>query len=397
VNNYPAEYYVATDGNNGNDGLTWTSAWATIAYGINNVPNGSEAEGAITLNIGPGTYAGECTDSTGTNWFLNLTGKSYVNILGAGPEETILTKGTATWQLTMNNDIIPDMPVVKIDNADNLRFSGMTIQASDPPAMTDGTGYPEHCAVIGLFNCDGIQLDHLFLDGMYTGMVYNTGTNEWQASWVGWWYHAIVIRGVIGPNDVAIDHVLSRGFERAIYNNNFGLGGDDENINYVTVDHCTFVENVCPSDSVQAVTLRVGSAEYGPSVVIHNSIIADIPWSGFANAQFAEGLVAASISSLNNFDYTILSQSNQFYSVGLPVPGTDYVNINVIQEDEIIGLPFTDYTNEPPVFITAGGLPYSTDKETDFGFRDVGWNPVPEPAGIIAAVAALMLLIRRLR
>jgi hypothetical protein len=295
----------------------------------------------------------------------------------------------------MNNDIIPDMPVIKIDNADNLRVSGMTIQASDPPALTDGSGYPEHCAVIGLFNCEGIRLDHLFLDGKYTGMVYNTSTNAWQTSWVGWWYHSIVVRGVIGPQDVTIDHVLSRGFERAVYNNNFGLGGDDQNVNFVTIDHCTFVENVCPSDSVQAVNLRVESAEYGPSVIIHNSIISDIPWTGYPGALFAEGLVAAAISSLNNFDFTMLSQSNQFYSVGLPIPGVDYVNINVVQEDEIISLPFTDYTNEPPVFIMAGGLPYSTDKDTGFGYRDVGWNPVPEPVSMVAVLALAALSIKR--
>jgi hypothetical protein len=395
VNNYPSEYYVATDGDNNNDGLSLTSAWGTVAYGINNVPNGSEAEGAITLNIGPGTYEGECTDSTGTNWFLDLSGKSYVNIMGAGPEQTILTKGNATWQFTYDNDTVPDMPVVKIDNADNLRFSGMTIMANDPPAFIDGDGdYPEHCAVIGLLNCEGIRLDHLYLNGMYTGQVWNATTEAWQASWQGWWYHSIDVRGVIGAGNVTIDHVLSRGFERAVYNNNFGFGTDESNINYVYFDHCTFVENICPSDSVQAVNLRVGSAEYGPSFIVHNSIIADIPWSEYPGALFAVGLTAASISSLNNYDFTVLSQSNQYYSVGLPVPGVDYVNENVVQEDEIIGLQFTDYTNEPPEFFTAGGLPYSTDYDTDFGYRDVGWNPVPEP-GIMAVLLLAVLGIKR--
>ncbi|MCX7003441.1 MAG: hypothetical protein NTV22_09230, partial [bacterium] len=75
INNFPADYYVSTSGNNANDGLSWPTAWRNIAFGVTNIPNGSADEGAVTLNVAAGTYAGESTDASGTNWIIDLSNR----------------------------------------------------------------------------------------------------------------------------------------------------------------------------------------------------------------------------------------------------------------------------------------------------------------------------------
>jgi len=288
---------------------------------------------------------------------------------------------------------MPSMPVVKVFDADNVRFSGFTIDASDPPALIDGEGdYPEHIAVVGIHGGQGIRVDHLYLNGTYTGDVYNATLDAWVYSWLGWWYHAICVNGEILPGNVKLDHILTRGFVRGVYNNNYGSGGLPGNTNFVDIGYCTFIQALCPSDTVQGVCVRVGGEEYGPSFLVHNSIIADIPWSEYPSAVGAEGLVAQALESVES-DYTLASQSNQFWSVGVPAPGgTDYKNGNV---DDYWLAPYCDYTNEEPAFTVVGGLPYSTQIETQYGERDVGWNPIPEPCACIAAAAILAACLKR--
>ena len=396
VVNSPGDYYVSTIGDDNNDGLTPGTAWRNISHGITNMPQGDTENGPITLNVAAGTYAGECTDTTGTNWILDLSEKQYIDIIGAGPEQSYLTRGAAQWVVTPDNDGMPEMPIIKFFNSDNVRFSGFTIQANNPPASIDGEGdYPEHLAVIGIQGGQGIRVDHLYLNGTYTGKVYNVAEAAWKSSWEGWWYHAICLNGEIGPGNVTIDHVLARGFVRNLYNNNYGYGNLPGNTNFVNLAHCTFIQAMCPSDTVQSVCIRVSDTERGPSFLVANSIIADMPWSENPGTVSAIGLMATALDSMSS-DYTLASQSNQFWSVGVPSPGgLDFKNEYVI--DEWGQFVYSDYTNEQPEFSEAGGLPYSTDIETVYGTRDVGWNVVPEPTAImiIAGLFTIYLTKRR--
>ena len=398
VINAAATYYVSTTGDDGNDGTAWTSAWQTIAHAVTTMPQGNAEDGPVTLRIGAGTFAAECTDASGTNWFIDLSGKAYINLIGEGPDQTILTRGGANWRITFGNDISPTYPVIKLFNANNIRLSGIMVEASDPPAYTDGLGSgasaPDILAVIGIQSSENIQIDHVYLDGLYTGMVYNAEKEAWQASWLDWWYFGMCVDGV--SDGIMIDHVLVRGFRTAIYNNNYAWRQVSNNTGRVEIDHCTFVEGVTVSTAVFSVQLRVTDQEFGPSFIVHNCIVSDIPWQDFPGAELAQGLTAASLYSLNNLDYTMLSQSNQFWSVGVPAPGgVDFVNEFVVQEDPMVFIQFTDYTNEQPVFVTSGGLPYSTDIDTEFGTRDVGWNPIPEPVSVLALLLLAVAFIKR--
>ena len=376
------DYFVATNGLDTNNGLTLTGAWRTLRRSLRTLPTPvGMPNGTIgsrnTLYVQPGIYESESTAPTigagSTNWFLDLSSRQYINIIGAGPDKTILTPGTKTLHLTIGNDGMPDRPLFKIFNAKGIRVSGFYIDGTTPPTRTQGAGYPNHCAIVGIQSSSDIRVDHMSLNGIYTGLMYNMAITNWQTSWQGWWYHGISINGVLGPG-IQLDHILTRGFVRSVYNNNFGSGAQTANTNIVLVEHCTFVENVCVSDATQVVNIRVQSTEYGPSFNIRNCIISDHPLPSFDGATASEGLLAQSIGSLGNPDYIVSSQNNQFWAVGKPIPGSNYKNGNIVD----FYPAYTDYEDEQPVFVEYNGLPYSTDRNTANGFRDVGWNPFGE-------------------
>ncbi|MCX7004065.1 MAG: hypothetical protein NTV22_12460 [bacterium] len=380
-----ALYYVATTGSNTNDGRSIGTPWQTISHALNNTPNGNEYEGHVTINVAAGTYLNESSDNSGY-WFMNMSSRQYVMLAGAGPLATLIAKGTSVWHTTINNDVTAERPVLRLFGADHVRVTGLGFLGNEPTAYTTGEGYPEMSAVVDINGSSGIRLDHLYLQGLYTGLVYSAAVSNWVSEWNGWWFHAINVNGVIGPSGVLLDHLLTRGFIRAVYNNNYGSGGVDSNTNLVTLDYCTFVEGVCVSDAVQAVNWRVSETEYGPSLIVQNSIISEWPWLQFPAASEGVGLNAQALFSVNNPLYSVFAFSNQMYATGVPVPGEAWWNDNVLADN---GERILNFTNEPPAFETVGGLPYSTQLETAFGTRDVGWNVVPEP---LSALLATLLL-----
>jgi hypothetical protein len=383
---HATDYFVSTNGNDSNNGLTLTGAWRTLRKALRlNLGGMSNGTVAIPnmLYVQPGVYESETTGATSgtgsTNWFLDLSNRQYIQIVGAGPTQTILKPGTKTLDLSIGNDGMPSRPLFKIFNAKGVRVSGMYIDGTTPPTKTQGAGYPNHCCIVGIQSSSDIRIDHLYLNGIYTGRVYNVAITNWQNSWQGWWYHAICINGVLGPG-IQIDHVLTRGFVRSVYNNNFGSGANTANTNIVLINHCTFVENVCVSDATQVVNARVIPTEYGPSFDVRNCIISDHPLPSFDGSTQSEGLLAQGTASMSNPNFIVSSQNNQFWAVGKPIPGSNFKNANIVDF-----LPaYTDYENEQPLFVEDAGLPYSTDRNTINGFRDVGWHPFgeapPDPA-----------------
>lgn len=210
----------------------------------------------------------------------------------------------------------------------------------------------------------------MYINGVYTGMVFNVANNSWQKTWQGWWYHGLCINGILGPG-IRIDHILMRGFVRSVYNNNFG-SSSPANTNIIQIDHCTFIENVCVSDVTQVANVRVLPSTYGPSYEIRNCIISDHPLPSFADSTSSAGLLAQSTNSLSNPNFTVCSQSNQYWAVGKPIPGTNYKNNNIIDSRPT----HTDYENEQPIFFEYNALPYSTARDTTYGTRDVGWSVI---------------------
>ncbi|MCX7005618.1 MAG: hypothetical protein NTV22_20470 [bacterium] len=168
ISNYPANFYVSASGNNANDGLSWPTAWRTIAYGLSlsNTPNGSVDEGAITLHVGPGTYANECS-TPGTNlWSLQVNNRSYLSVLGAGAQQSIIVPGTCVWPLVRyESDRVPSRCPLELRDCKDVEFSGFTIVATNPPAQALSNVWDSFCAIVGIQNPNGLYLHDLYLDG----------------------------------------------------------------------------------------------------------------------------------------------------------------------------------------------------------------------------------------
>jgi len=390
VINFPGEFYVSTSGNDANDGLSWTTAWRHIAHGVTNIPNGSVDGGDIVLHVAAGTYAGESTGPAGTNWIIDLSNRQYIHVKGAGPEQSFLTPGSAIWHVNINNDSMPAMPVIRIFNAQGVKFTGFTIDGSTPQTIVNGEGYPEHCALIGVQGGGGILLSGLYLKGTYQGQVYNTLSNMWIDSWDQWWYHGVCVNGIIGPGDVTLQNCLIRGFVRSVYNNNYGYN-NIANTNRVIIDHCTLIEQRGPGGGLMGVLSRVEASERGPQFITRSCIIGNAPVDTWVaplppNTGNSYGVAGAAAQDAS-LRVANVAQSNLFWSIVDDHWWNDKVFGSVegdLPEDK-------NLTGVSPVFDHTSYLPYSTD----ISDGDWGWSLIPEPAAGIGLLALAVLLRRR--
>lgn len=106
-----ATFYVATNGNNGNDGLTAETAWATINHAIQNVPDGS------TILVLPGTYNGD----------VAIVGEFTTGVI---------VRSSEPYQAKLRHDGTGDRSVMRVWYA-----TGVTIEGFDI-AHAAGNTYP---------------------------------------------------------------------------------------------------------------------------------------------------------------------------------------------------------------------------------------------------------------
>jgi|GEM_PF-1835939 len=397
----PHQFYVSPGGSDANNGQSPATAWRTLAHAVATAPDGNEYQ-TVRINVAAGTYANECS-IPGTNlWYLRIHDRKYTDIIGAGPEQSFITKGTNLWPVVVGEgQRIPSRCPIDIRNCENLRFSGFTIDGTEPPAVvrTNSNGdlaWDSFCTAVGVENPNGVRLDHLYVNCTYTGPVYHADLNQYLNEWDGWLFFAVTLHGLVGPKNVQFDHLLVRGAQRSISFDGFTVASNPANTNTVIIDHCTLIEAVNTGTNsgngvVRGVTCHF-PGDYLPQFRVTSCIIGDMPAAVYPYAQSATGLHVDKQYSSSGMD-SILPYSNQFWSVGVPVPGTEYWN-------DLIQLIIADYelpnfTDEQPVFITHAGLPYSTDVDTPNGIRDVGWNAVPEPAGLVMLVAACVWRVYR--
>ncbi len=396
----PRQFYVSPSGNDASNGQSPGSAWRTLAHAAATAPDGNEYV-TVMINAAAGTYANECS-LPGTNlWYLRIHDRKYTHFIGAGPEQSFVTKGSNLWPLVVGEgQRIPSRCPIDIRNCENVRFSGFSIDGTEPPAevRTNSAGelaWDSYCVAVGVENPNGVRLDNLYVNCTYTGPVYHADLGIYVNEWDGWLFNAVTLHGLVGPKNVQFDHLLVRGAQRSFWYDSFTVGGNTANTNSVFVDHCTFVETVnTATNAGNGAVFGLAChfpGDYLPQFHVSSCIIGDMPPELFPFAQSGFGLQVDKQYAGTGMD-SILPYSNQFWDVGVPAPGADYWNdiIQLIIDD--YGLP--NFAGEEPAFITHAGLPYSTDVDTPYGIRDVGWNPVPEPA---AAVLALALALRGTR
>lgn len=396
------QFYVSVTGSDANDGQAPGRAWRTLTHAIANTPDGNEYV-TVRINVGPGTYANECA-LPGTNlWHLRIHDRKYLEIIGAGPEQSFLVKGTSLWPVVVGQgQRIPSLCPIELRNCENVRLSGFTIDGTEPPAVvrTNSAGelaWDSFCTLVGVEHPNGVRLDHLYVNCTYTGPVYHADTGEYLHEWDGWLFYAVTLHGLVGSKGMQFDHMLVRGAQRSISYDGFTVAANSANTNVVVIDHCTLIETVNTGTNsgngrVFGLNCHFPPPHYLPQFQVTSCIIGDMPAAAYPFAQEGLGLYVDQQYSATGMD-AIVPYSNQFWACGVPVPGMNYWNdlIQLIIDD--YGLP--NFVDEQPEFITYGGLPYSTDISTPYGVRDVGWNAVPEPAGVAMVLGVFGWAARR--
>jgi len=385
---HAVDYYVSTNGNNNNDGRTVTGAFRTLTYAVATVPNGTPSN-ITTIHVLPGVYDNDNRPLFGgkvsTNWYINFNAKQWVHVIGAGPGKSILASGSNSWYIQRDSQpsVAPSEAPIYFRNVKNVRFSGFTIIATNPPAtLNDREWYPDICTLIAVKGADNLRIDNLELDGRFDGPIYVIKSNQWSSNWHQWYFHAFHFDfgtsggGIIGTKGVRVDHILSRGFQRFAYLNCYSGAGTVGNTNIVTIHNCTVLDTIDRGSGAEGVFYRHGIAahQYTAKYLLRNNIVAYHPRNGASDPLNSDTFfVRSDADAVDSFGIPqVTVYANQLYSIGLNPPFERwYSSPGGITE------PGENYYGEEPVFFNHNGVPFSTDGTNSAGrLRDVGWNPV---------------------
>ena len=412
LDNIEADYYVKPTGDDSNPGTSPEKAWKTLAHAFTKIPNGDAEDGVITLHVATAVYAGDSTDEN--LWTLDLSKKSYIHIKGdvlenhinIGPgyftetiDRPLLTPGDKTWYLGHGSDVWNDKPYIKLQNVNNVRISNFIFDGSQPDTnlvtTSTGAGRPNIIALIGIDTANGVQIDNNYFYGMFSGEVFNTTSNA-PCNWLDFYYCGLTYNGLIGTQNLTINNNLFEGFSKAIYHNGYPARSDSANTNFVFITNNTFTKQHGNNNYICAISSNFVETWYTAAQICESNIFVNIPDEDYEFAPaYANAYSTGSAQiTMGHDDYAVLSQYNQYYSIGGP-GGDNYYTSGVTYEldDLFYTVDFTDYTNEVPNFIE--GTWFCTDPETEYGERKVGWSYLPEPAIGLALAALALALLRK--
>ncbi len=412
VDNYPNVYYVSPEGSDENDGTSPEKAWKTLAYAFETVPSGSADEGQITLSVATAVYSGD--SQSATDWTLDLSKKSYLWVKGETTDKPItvtgyfvdqidrplLTPGDKKWHKGTGGDVWDEVPAIKMENVNHVRFSNFILDGSYPDTniVTTGVGasLPNMTELIGINNPNGVQIDNNYFYGMFDGECYDVTTNQ-VTNWEHFYYIGLTYHGVVGPDDITINNNLFEGFTRGIYHNGYPARDDRSNTNFAYITANTFTKQHSNGGVCVAISSNFQDTWYGAAQVCTSNIFAEIPDQNYEfDPMWTCSYATGGATVLNGHeDYAVLSQHNQYYDIGGPGGDAYYPDedVSVIYELDMFGIYFTDYTNEVPNFVQ--GTWYKTDPETQYGERKVGWAFIPEPLCGLALIALAIFALRR--
>ena len=412
LDNIEADYYVKPTGDDSNPGTSPDKAWKTLAYAFAKVPNGDPEDGQITLHVAPAVYAGDSTDET--LWLVDLSKKSYVHVKGdvlenhinIGPgyftetiDRPLVTPGDKIWDLGNGSDVWNNKPYIKLENVDHVRISNFIFDGSQPSTnlvtVSGGAGRPNITALIGINNANGVEIDNNYFYGMFSGELFNTTSNA-PCDWADFYYCGLTYNGVIGLDDLKINNNVFEGFSKAIYHNGYPARDELGNTNYVYISNNTFVKQHGDNTYICAISSNFADTWHTAAQICESNIFAYIPDPDYEpDPLWACAYVTGPAQiTIGHDDYAVLSQYNQYYSIGGP-GGDNYYADGVTYEldDLFYQVDFTDYTNEVPNFIE--GTWFCANPDTEYGERYVGWSYLPEPAIGLALAALALALLRR--
>ncbi len=222
-----AEFFVATDGADSNDGLSSTTAWRTINHALATVPQGTAGNPSV-IRVAAGTYAGE---SDGTYWKLNFRGKDYVHLIGASAAQTMLTRGAAPREMSGATGIID------LNQCTGARVQGLRIVLDSYPTIWDAN-------VIRINSPDAVVVRDIWVDGLHTAPPDRCGRQ-------------VALYGTAGSGGLRIEHCCFSGGGLAFW---LGVNGASctIEISHVTItdyattrtdDNCGFFDQRTGSDA----------------------------------------------------------------------------------------------------------------------------------------------------
>lgn len=349
------DLYVSSDGDDGSDGLSWETAKATL--------EGAKAAALppATINVGPGIFS--------ANDNIIWTEHGGVNVLGAGPTETIFR--------------VANSFIIGLNGCEaHTTFANFKVEI-----VGDGNDWAR--TALGLWTDSGNPSQHvcnatfsnLWLKGEYDGDQLSglPGTNS-RRNGTG------IFLGGYGENAslagrININHCLIEGFGRAIAYDDYGGGALSHTVN---VSRCTVV-NCAGPEGGDADLVRLRGTGGNRTMLVSESVIAygnDDPnsYNGYA------------IYNHDSFGNTVVCDNNLIWHIGPDEPHESYYS----PDDRISGEE--NDAHFEPLFTENSGLPYALSPAAGDGVER-GWliaelstNVTIEVGGEAVVVNALEVL-----
>ncbi|VGO22271.1 Ig-like domain-containing protein [Pontiella sulfatireligans] len=339
------QYYVASDGNDGNDGLSWATAKLTLEAARNIAVSPS------TINVGPGTFSGAGNE--------NIYWGTYggIGVVGAGP--------TATVFQTSNTRFIRDLNGC----SNRTLFANFKVEVTG-----DGTDWSRSAFQFWTSASEpdrqfcNATFSNIWMKGEYDGDQLNeiAGTRDQRngtAIFFGGWGTEANIGG-----EVIVSHCLIEGFGRAAAYDGYEGGSLSHT---VQVENCTIVNCASP-DHGDADLIRLRGSGGNRTMNIEKSIIAygnSDPYSDNAYAIYNH-------ESMSNH---VACSDNLVWYIGPNAPHENYYTpVDRIEGEE-------NDVHFEPLFKTNNGLPYALSLAVGDGVER-GWLIAPLSSNVVIEV-----------
>jgi hypothetical protein len=340
-------YYVATTGNNANDGSIG-SPWLTLAYGLTHGTHKGD-----TLYLRTGTYAGVVIETgfieSGTAW----TAGNFTTVAGYPGETVNITNGSGGNIVKFQNNTIQYVLL------QNLVFNGASA----------GGGQDAECVYV---NADHIHFDHVTVKnsdnfglGVSAGItdasvLYSRITGNGVAGVDGTWGHGLYITGTHG--------VYKYNEVDSNYGYGFHLYGSGSEVTYNEVSHNTVHGNGHSGNASAGILLSHGIGNIAFDNLIYDNLdVAMMTYSSADAAQFYNNTAFRNTTYCGTAQYYI---SNPSYINNICYGnGTDDIRDLGGSGGSVI-----DTTNYKlnPTFVNTGTTPPDLHIQTGSGAKNAG-------------------------